>query len=462
MPRAHGVPGAAGVDQALLSRTRILSLLLPIVCLCFAIFLGLPGTQYAPDASQYRLLALGQRGAVPPPFSARILGPALAGWLGRVTGMGVDTGFLLLGILCLVALLALVAGLLWSWRAPAAIFAGIFLMPLWVDLFHDYYLPDVLHAAILAAILLCLLFGHTGLGLLLLFPAYLARESTLLVAFCLVFACWRRIRLSSAAIGFLALMCGGLVSRHFGQGGPASVHGLGGGVYILGKLFWSFFKNFLGLPLWSNTLPECTPVWVATIPPGLHLGAIRQVGVCHVDLWGPARLLLAWFGIFGIGPAFAAVLWRKIFSARALFGRSYVRAASSLKREPATSEDKVYGAERTPGLVIVFRFCIVYGVISILMTPLLGASADRLVEYGWPFYMVVLPWFVCRSDDASGARSAGVLLLHLATCWLAWLGFQQQTYLYPGLAVLALNGLGYVLLRRARFGATEKSTLVTY
>ena len=101
---------------------------------------------------------------MPAPFSARILGPAIAGWLGRVTGLGVDTGFLLLGIVCLVALLALVAGLLWSWRAPVAIFAAIFLMPFWVDIFHDYYLPDLLHAAILAAILLCLLFGHTRAG----------------------------------------------------------------------------------------------------------------------------------------------------------------------------------------------------------------------------------------------------------------------------------------------------------
>src|SRR5271170_4549866 len=100
MSRAHGVLGAAGVDQTFLSPTRILCLLLPVVSLGFAIFLGLPGTAYAPDAAQYRLLALGQRGAVPPPFSARILGPALAGWLGRVTGLGVDTGFLLLGILC--------------------------------------------------------------------------------------------------------------------------------------------------------------------------------------------------------------------------------------------------------------------------------------------------------------------------------------------------------------------------
>src|SRR6202161_265489 len=195
------------------------ALLFSAGCLCFAILLGLPGAVNAPDAGQYRLLALGQRSAVPVPFSARILGPALAGWLGRVSGLGVDTGFLMLGIVCLVALLALVAGLLWSWRPPAAIFAGIFLMPFWVDIFHDYYLPDLLHAAILAAILLCLLFGHTGLAMLLLFPAYLARESTLLLALCLLFACWRRIPLRTAAVGFLAMAAGLLLSRHYSQSG---------------------------------------------------------------------------------------------------------------------------------------------------------------------------------------------------------------------------------------------------
>jgi hypothetical protein len=295
----------------------------------------------------------------------------------------------------------------------------------------------------------------------LLFPAYLARESTLLVAFCLVFACWRRIRLSSVLIGFLALLGGGLVSRHFGQGGPVSVHGLGGGVYILGKLFWSFFKNFLGLPLWSNTLPECNPIWVTTLPTGLHLGAIRRVGVCHADFWGPTRLLLAWFGIFGIGPAFAAILWRKMVSSRALFGRPMWQPETSVEATPAYASETARATERMPGLAIVLRFCIVYGLISILMTPLLGASADRLVEYGWPFYFVVLSWFLSATDDRPGFRSAGVLLLHLATCWLAWFGFRQQSYLYPGLAVVALNGLGYVLLRRARFG-TDESILVSY
>jgi hypothetical protein len=407
---------------------RRLCLLLPAVCLCFSILLGLPGAAYAPDAGQYRLMAMGQQSAVPAPFSARILGPAMAGWLGRVTGLGVDTGFLVLGIVCLIALLALVARLLWSWQASTVIFAAVFLMPFWADIFHDYYLPDPLHAAILAAILLCLLYGHTGLALLLLFPAYLARESTLLVAICLIFACWRRIRFRTALIGVMAIVSAGLVSRHFAQTGPASVHGIAGGTYILGKLVWSFFKNLLGLPLWSNTLPECTPVWVKAIPPGYHLGAIRAIGVCQPSSWGPTRLLLAWFGVFGIGPALALALWRKIVS-------------------PAPP-----AGEHLPGELIVLRFCIVYGLISILMTPLLGASVDRLVEYGWPFYFVVVPWFLSQSYDLRGFRAGALLVLHLFTCWLAWFSFRQQpaTYLWAGLAVLALNGASYALIRQSR------------
>jgi hypothetical protein len=403
---------------------RRLSLLLPAGCLCFAILLGLPGAIYAPDAEFYRLLALGNRGAVPAPFSARILGPAVAGWLGRVSGLGVDTGFLLLGLVCLIALLALTAGLLWAWRAPLVIFAAIFLMPFWVDVFHDYYLPDLLHAAILAAILLCLFSGYTVLGLLLLFPAYLARESTVLVAGCLVFACWRRIRLPSAMVGVVAISCAILVSRHYGQAGRPSIHDLSGGVYILGKLSWSFLKNILGLPLWTNTLPECTPIWVRPIPSGYHLGAIRSVGMCQPSLWGPARLLLAWFGMFGIGPALALALWRNL-----------------ALPPPAL----------TTGRVIVLRFCIVYGLISILITPLLGASADRLVEYGWPFYFVVVPWFLATSYNLQSLRSSGFLLLHLLTCWLAWIGFRQAmpSYLFAALAVIALNGMSYALIRRS-------------
>jgi hypothetical protein len=100
----------------------------------------------------------------------------------------------------------------------------------------------------------------------------------------------------------------------------------------------------------------------------------------------------------------------------------------------------------------------VYGLISILMTPVLGASADRLVEYGWPFYFVVLPWFLSASYQLRGLRTAGFVALHLLTCWLAWFAFRYPpSYLFAGLGVLALNGLSYALIyfrTRGRRGYT--------
>jgi hypothetical protein len=64
---------------------------------------------------------------------------------------------------------------------------------------------------------------------------------------------------------------------------------------------------------------------------------------------------------------------------------------------------------------------------------------------------VVLPWFLSASYELRGSRWAWILLLHLLTCWLAWFGFQPEnpSFLLPGLAVLALNGVAYALVRRS-------------
>jgi hypothetical protein len=55
------------------------------------------------------------------------------------------------------------------------------------------------------------------------------------------------------------------------------------------------------------------------------------------------------------------------------------------------------------------------------------------------------------------------MLLHLITCWLAWFAFRQQprSYLPAVLAVLALNVLAYVVLRRYLPAGTGYSPQVT-
>ncbi|HEV2275954.1 MAG TPA: hypothetical protein VGR96_17410 [Acidobacteriaceae bacterium] len=439
--------GTASAGVAVRPPNQLLFWAFPALSFCLALVLGGPFAFLVPDAMNYRLLALGQRSQVSSPFSARILGPAAAEWIGRTTGIGVDRGFLFLGLVCLAAFLLSTASLLRFQRVPAGIFAAVFLMPFWVKIFHNYYLPDLLHAAILAVLLLALVNGRVTLAMLLLFPAYLARESTLLAALCLAWAAWRRAPLRAVFAGIAATAAGMMTSHHFVQSGAMNSEGLSGGPYLLGKLVWGFSRNILGWPLWVNTMSLCDPIWRVTLPQALHLGAIRTVGVCPLSLWGPARVLLAWFGAFGVGPAVAACFLRPIVF-RAGLGRRF-RAG----REPDPGGDPALSA----GPAIAFRFSLLYGMISLLLAPLLGASVDRLVEYGWPFYLLALPWFFATPSLAASravlleGRGIWLLPLHLAACWIAWLGFSRERptpfYAAAGLAVLSVNLAAYAILK---------------
>ena len=436
-------------------RTAYLSLF-PAAGFCMALLFGRTWAILSPDAGYYRMLAAGQRAMVPPPFSARILGPALAHLIGDFAGIGVDNGFLLLGVVSLLAILLALTYLLRSAKLPAAIFAAIFLMPLWIGLFHDYYLPDLLHAAILAVILACLVSGRVMVAMLLLFPAYLARESTLLITLCLVWAAWRRASLQAMLTGLGATAAGILVSRHYVRLAAVPVQRVSGAQYLAGKLTWSFLRNIFGLPLWANRMPDglpsCKPMATMTLPSLLHFGAIRSVGLCHPSMWGPVRLLLAWFGNFGIGPAVAAACLPLILSRRRISAGRLDQGAPLLGG----------GILATPGGSIAFRFCVLYGIVSFLSAPLLGASVERLVNYAWPFFFLAVPWAVFASQlswssEASAPRFSrpqgiALILRHLLASGIAWYTFSLErppaVYLEAGLAVLMLNLGAYVLIRR--------------
>jgi hypothetical protein len=456
MLHAQGAEGVAGTAKAVRSSTSLFNWFAVAAIFCIAILLGLPGAANVPDAANYRLLALGQNAAVASPFSARILAPSMAGWLGRATGLGVDRGFLILGVACLLALLLLSERLLSSQHVPGVVCVTIFLMPFWVDSFHDYYLADLLHAVLLGAILLCLVSGRFTLAMVLLFPAYVARESTLLVTLCLIFAAWKRIPLRAAVAGMVAVVAGALISGHFAALGAENLHGMGGGAYMAGKLFFGFFHNLLGIQLWSNTLPGCHPMWIAPLPFGLHLGEIHLIGVCSPSAWGPTRVLLAWFGIFGIGPALAYYFRHSLFSPAGLSGASWLQ--NPMRADGVTTSSR----QDAMGRIIVFRFCVVYGLITLLLAPMLGASTDRLVEYGWPFYLVALPWLLAGVPGLLRPRNAWIPVLHLLTCWLAWYGFLQQTilgYAVVGFAVLGFNIAAYAALRKISLTGDESVTV---
>ena len=107
-----------------------------------------------------------------------------------------------------------------------------------------------------------------------------------------------------------------------------------------------------------------------------------MIGLCQPSAWGPARVLLSWFGIFGIGPALAIAFFRPLLA--------------SPRASAASCPLACIRGSVTDGLTIAYRFSVIYGLISLLLAPLLGASTDRLVEYAWPLFFVALPVYSWR------------------------------------------------------------------
>jgi len=100
---------------------------------------------------------------------------------------------------------------------------------------------------------------------------------------------------------------------------------------------------------------------------------------------------------------------------------------------------------------LLIRFCLIYGGVSLLLAPMLGAWATRLFGYSWPLSLVAVPLLFRGLGEAYGealtvkkAAAAMVFLgLHLITCVL---GFQGVTYTVAGVAVV-LYFLGFAVLR---------------
>src|SRR5471030_94266 len=107
------------------------------------------------DSHWYIKIAEGHISEVIKPFSNRVLHPFAAALLQKLLHLSVDTSFLVVGTLSVVVFVAstmLMATSQISFAAAAILLASPFLL----GLFEDYYLPDVLHAAILSLFILCL------------------------------------------------------------------------------------------------------------------------------------------------------------------------------------------------------------------------------------------------------------------------------------------------------------------
>ena len=101
----------------------------------------------------------------------------------------------------------------------------------------------------------------------------------------------------------------------------------------------------------------------------------------------------------------------------------------------------------------MLRFALVYGSLSYLLAPLLGAGFVHLMQYAWPLFLVALPQLFNElpgtpSTPSQRAAGLGCFALHLATGTLAAKPLLVPWFL-PRIGIaLALWLAGYWLLRQ--------------
>ncbi|QMV18512.1 hypothetical protein GOB94_07290 [Granulicella sp. 5B5] len=381
---------------------------------------------HAPDSFHYLKLAAGH--TVMQPFASRQLGARVAALLGRLPGGDLHAGFLAEATLSLVFALAATVWLALQTLAPRWMLAALVLVASWPLLVQYLVLPDLWYAALLAALLVLLERELWLAAALIMLPLMLSRESASLTLVCFILAGWARWpqprRWLYAAVAVASAVVGTLIVSRLNAGSQPNVEHLPEVIYVFAKVPWNFLRNVLGIIPWSDANPELCRVPVWSTP--LHLGPVHAVGICGFSWLQQLAAVDNTLRLFGVLPLMAAVLW---WRHRHWQGRS-----------------------------VLLRFALLYGGVSFLLAPVLGAGFGHLMQYAWPLFLVAVPRLLDEFTQPSlttqqAAASVGVLAVHLALPWIL---------LVPGLGQrialgLLLWAVGYWLLQSWLGGTPQQS-----
>ena len=346
-----------------------------------------------PDVAYYVALARGFVAYVPEPFSARQLAPLLARWIAAAGGFGVEVGFTALAYASLAWTAGVVCWLVLRTRAPRWMLPALVSVPFWPQLLVHAGLPDPLYAALLAVLLVALEREWMMAAAATMFPLMLARESTSLTLVCLLLVGWKRLRWAGCGLAVAGVVVGSLVVHRLSAGGLPNPEGMSGGLYMVGKVVANLLRS-AGVDPWSNVYPELcgVPAWQMA----LHVGPVREVGVCALTPRQPMQVAEALLTTFGVLPVVLLQGWRR--------WREVWRRAD-----------------------VLMRFCVLYGGASMVLAPALGTWYSRLFGYGWPLLLVGAPRLLTEWDGATDEEGrgrlprmagGGLLGLHLAVCAL--------------------------------------------
>ncbi|MEM2352370.1 MAG: hypothetical protein QXT26_08195 [Thermoproteota archaeon] len=350
------------------------------------------------DSKYYKDIAEGRIYNVVKPFSNRILHPIIVGMMRKFFGINTDLSFFVVGVLSLIVLVLGVSLIAKSIIPYPAVIAFL-LSPFLLQLFRDYYLPDIFHAAILALFFVCLLHSKTRMALLCLFLLHLTRESTLLLTLIILILGLHR-RLWEITVGaILVAVVGIIITSYVANLGQPNIHDLNDVVYMLFKVPYNFLRNVFGLILWTNTLasnnPEAfpqEPLLKISVPSYLPLGAIHSLGIYGFNASYPLSTITHLLSTFGVLPSFVVFNLNK------------------LKRQLMKGE-----------VHMVFSLALLYGLLSFVIGTSVGASVSRLIGYGWPCFWIACPYIIRLYYHSNRKFLARLLLYHILACYFPFL-----------------------------------------
>jgi hypothetical protein len=341
------------------------------------------------DTDSYHYHAMAEGKPAIKPFAFRVLEPAIVRAFAHSTGRSLDEGFLLAGLLSGWTLLCGVLLLVLEQRRNSWLILALIPLPFWPETFRDYFLPDLFHAALVMLYLLLLRKRWWGWAAVMLVPMFLARESTLLVAAVAVPALWWLVGQGAALMQLTGTLVGMAASKFAARNALPNQEHINDTLYLVGKVPWNAAKNIFGLVLWSNTSPGPPPARVWNMPHWLPLGGVHQVGYSAFGVNYPVLTAILILGSFGLGSTVALCL-----------------VLRTPLRQLLPKEE--------PYLCIAA----IYGAVTFLASPMLGATLPRLVHYGWPLFLVYLPAMIPRLWRNWPVWAVFVLLVvHLVVAW---------------------------------------------
>jgi hypothetical protein len=334
------------------------------------------------DSGHYLNIAHGMQ--VPKPFSNRILLPMAARTLSQLTHADVETCFLAIAVFIYVAILLVLGIFSDLLKMDRRLLAAIWIVPSLAATLAQVYSPDLASVLWILVIFLAIAAELPILAALLFIPAIMTRETNVLFGALTIVLFFSQRRYRAAATTVAAMAVGFWLAAKLSFGSQGNVHEMNSVVYMLLKVPVNFISNLLGIAFWTDSYHQwcAKPTASIPLPTLLHFGSMTRIGVCSID--GEALIVgwLPYFSVFGIGTGLLSALCAPVISMR----------------------------RQVPGVILL---AFGYGILMFIIGPMSGKAVLRLTFYGWPAFLIALPYFLGRFISFDRSTLTFLVVLHV-------------------------------------------------